>query len=257
MLSAILWGLVQGLTEFLPISSSGHLVLVPAFLGALGVDLEEPSLAFSAVLHLGTLLAVLWYFRSDIARLLRFRTDPIARRIALLIVIGTIPAVVGLPLRPLLEDIQSDPTQVGLALIGTSIILLVGSRFMGGTRSLDQARPVDGVIVGIAQAAALVPGISRSGATIVAGSILGLTPPEAARYSFLLGIPAIAGAGVISLLELPVGEAISYPTLMGVIVAAVSGYGAIAVLLAALRRTGLLPFAVYALVVGLAAVIWL
>ena len=109
MLSAIIWGLVQGLTEFLPISSSGHLVLVPAVLSAAGFELDEPSLAVSAVLHLGTLLAVLVYFRRDVARLLRFRSDGEARRLWVLLVVGTIPALIGLPLENALEGFQDDP----------------------------------------------------------------------------------------------------------------------------------------------------
>ena len=96
MLAAIIWGLIQGLTEFLPVSSSGHLVIIPAFLAELGVDIETPSLAVSAVLHLGTLLAVLIYFRNDVMKVLRLRRDPEGRKIALLVAIGTIPAIIGL-----------------------------------------------------------------------------------------------------------------------------------------------------------------
>lgn len=257
MLSAIIWGLVQGLTEFLPISSSGHLVLVPAFLSTLGWELEEPSLAVSAVLHLGTLLAVLIYFRSDVARLLRFRSDPGARHLWLLLIIGTIPALVGLPLEGALESFQDDPSKVGLALIGTSVILFAGSRMMGGQRTLEEAGPRDALLVGLAQALALIPGISRSGTTIVAGSALGIRPVDAARYSFLLGIPTIAGGGLLSLLRVSDTGALDASLIVGMIVAAVSGYAAIAILLAALRRVGLIPFAVYALVVGSAAFLFL
>jgi len=257
VLSAIIWGLVQGLTEFLPISSSGHLVLVPAAASALGWDLGEPSLAVSAVLHLGTLMAVLAYFRHDIRRLLGFRTDPEARRLWLLLIIGTIPALVGLPLEGPLESLQDDPVKVGLALIATSLILMAGIRLVNGRRTLEQARPVDALLIGLFQALALIPGISRSGATIVAGTARGLEPGEAARYSFLLGVPVIAGGGLLSLLRISDSGALQPSLLVGMSVAAVSGYAAIALLLAALRRVGLAPFAVYALVAGLGAVIFL
>lgn len=257
MLSAIIWGLVQGLTEFLPISSSGHLVLVPAAANALGWDLGEPSLAVSAVLHLGTLIAVLAYFRHDIRRLLGFRNDPEARRLWLLLIIGTIPALVGLPLEGPLESLQDDPVKVGLALIATSLILMAGIRLVNGRRTLEQARPIDALLIGLFQALALIPGISRSGATIVAGTARGLEPGEAARYSFLLGVPVIAGGGLLSLLRISDAGALQPSLLVGLVVAAVSGYAAIALLLAALRRVGLAPFAAYAFVAGLAAVLFL
>lgn len=257
MLSAIIWGLVQGLTEFLPISSSGHLVVVPAFLSAVGFELAEPTLAVSAVLHLGTLLAVLVYFRTDIFRLLRFRSDPSARRLWLLLIVGTIPAVIGLPLEGYLETFQDDPRRVGMALVGTAVILMVGSRFSSGERTLDDATPGEGFRIGLAQALALIPGISRSGSTITAGSILGLSPTEAARYSFLLGVPTIAGGGLKSLLEVSGGSGMDSSIWVGMVVAAVSGYAAIAVLLRALGRVGLAPFAGYAAVVGVAAIIFL
>lgn len=257
MLSAIIWGLVQGLTEFLPISSSGHLVLVPAALSALGMEIAEPSLLVSAVLHLGTLMAVLVYFRSDIARLARFRTDPGARHLWMLLAIGTVPAVIGLPLQGPLDKFQDDPRKVGGALILTAIILYVGSRFAGGTRQMEEATRLDALLIGLAQAFALIPGVSRSGTTITAGSMRGLTPTEAARYSFLLGIPTIAGAGALSLLEVGGAGGLDPTLLVGMVVAGLSGYAAIALLLASLRRVGLIPFAVYCLVAGIGAVLFL
>ncbi|MFP3913413.1 MAG: undecaprenyl-diphosphate phosphatase [Actinomycetota bacterium] len=257
MLSAIIWGLVQGLTEFLPISSSGHLVLVPAFLNAAGLELAEPSLAVSAVLHLGTLLAVLFYFRRDVLRLLRFRADPGARRLWMLLVVGTIPAVVGLPLEGHLERLQDDPRNVGIALLGTALLLVAGSWLTTGTRGLDEARPLDALVVGVFQALALIPGISRSGSTIVAGTGRGLTPMEAARYSFLLGVPAIAGGGAISLARISDTGGLDASLLVGLATAAVSGYLAISLLLAALRRVGLIPFALYAVLAGGAAIVLL
>jgi undecaprenyl-diphosphatase len=257
VLAAIIWGLVQGLTEFLPISSSGHLVIIPEFLDQMGMDIEPPTLAVSAVLHLGTLLAVLVYFRADVMRVLRMGRDPEGRKIALLVAVGTIPALIGLPLEGSLETIQENVTYVGVALIVTGLILVVGQRFARGVRRLTEGNVPDAIIVGIAQAFALVPGISRSGITISTGNTRGFEPTEAARFSFLLGIPAIAGAGLISLPDIFQSGAAGGELVVGLAVAAVSGYLAIAILLAALRRVGLIPFAIYCFVVGGLTVVFL
>lgn len=257
MLAAIIWGLVQGLTEFLPISSSGHLVVVPAFLSNLGLDIAPPSLAVSAVLHLGTLLAVLAYFRHDLMKVIRLREDGEGRKIALLVAIGTIPALVGFPLRDRIESLQDDVTKVGFALIATGVILVVGQLFARGGRQLIEGRVPDAVVVGVAQAFALIPGVSRSGITISAANSQGFEPTQAARFSFLLGIPAITGAGLLSLPDLFGTGALGWDLMVGLLVAALSGYAAIAFLLASLRRIGLVPFAVYCFVVGGLAVAFL
>lgn len=250
MLAAIIWGLVQGLTEFLPISSSGHLVIIPALMDALGYETTPPSLGETAVLHLGTLVAVLVYFREDVKSVLRMRTEPEGRKIAKLVAIGTLPIVIGLPLRSQLEILQDSITAVGIALVVTGVILIVGQRLATGTRTLPQARVPDAVIVGISQAIALIPGISRSGTTIATGNGRGFEPTEAARFSFLLGIPAIAAAGLISLPELFDNGGLGPELIVGTVVAGVSGYFAIALLLAMLKRIGLVPFAIYCFVMG-------
>ncbi|MFZ0014853.1 MAG: undecaprenyl-diphosphate phosphatase [Acidimicrobiia bacterium] len=250
MLAAIIWGLVQGLTEFLPISSSGHLVIVPEFLDALGMDIEPPSLAVSAVLHLGTLVAVLIYFRDDLKKVIRLRSDAEGQRIALLVLVGTVPALVGLPLRDQIESLQEDVTKVGLAVIATGVILVIGQAFAKGTRQLVEGRIPDAIVVGIAQAFALIPGISRSGITISAGNSQGFEPTQAARFSFLLGIPTIAGAGLLSLPDLFDSGTFGVDLVVAMVVAAVSGYLAIAFLLAMLRHVGLMPFAIYCFIVG-------
>jgi undecaprenyl-diphosphatase len=250
VLAAVIWGLVQGLTEFLPISSSGHLVVVPAFLKEAGLDISQPSLAVSAVLHLGTLIAILIYFRADVMSVLQMRTKPQGRKIALLVAVGTIPAIVGLPLKDRLEAIQDNVTYVGIFLVITGVILVIGQWLARGVRQLIDGRVPDALVVGLAQAFALIPGISRSGITITAGSGRRFQPVEAARFSFLLGIPAIAGAGLVSLPEVMTEGDFGPELIVGLVVAAISGYAAIAILLRALRRVGLLPFAIYCFLVG-------
>jgi undecaprenyl-diphosphatase len=247
---AIVWGLVQGLTEFLPISSSGHLVLVPALLAEAGVDIGEPSLTVSAVLHLGTLLAVLVFYRSDLVRLANVRRDPEARRTLRILLIGTLPAVIGLPLRSGLETIEETPSLVAGALLLTGLILIVAERLPRRERSLEDASTSDAVAVGVAQAFALIPGISRSGATITMATARGFDRTEAARFSFLLAVPTIAGGGLLSLLELDGSDGSAGAIFVGFAVAAVSGYAAIAVLLRLITTRGFLPFAAYCLAVG-------
>jgi undecaprenyl-diphosphatase len=246
VLTAALWGLIQGLTEFLPISSSGHLVLIPALL-----DLDEPDLATSALLHVGTLAAVVWYYRDDLLKLAHVRTDPEARRILLLLVVGTIPAaIVGLTLRGPIEIVLDEPKITAVALIVTGIVLAVGLLLPAGLRRLPEGRIPDALVVGLAQAFALVPGISRSGMTITAGMAQGLERVQAARYAFLLAVPSIAGAGIVEGIDLAHDGGFEPSLLVGVLVAAVSGYFAIATLVRLLARSGMAPFAIYCVVFG-------
>jgi undecaprenyl-diphosphatase len=246
VLTAAAWGLIQGLTEFLPISSSGHLVLVPALFG-----FEEPDLAASVMLHVGTLLAVAAYYRADLLRLLHLRTDLEARRILLLLAIGTVPAaIVGLTLHGPIEVVFSEPWLAAVALMVTGAILLFTLLVGRGVRRLAEGRWTDGVVVGLAQAFALLPGISRSGMTIAAGMAQGFQRKEAARYAFLLSIPAIAGAALLDGLDLVERGGFTWDLLVGMAVAAVVGYLAIAGLLRVLARVGLLPFALYCLIFG-------
>lgn len=250
MLSAALWGLVQGLTEFLPISSSGHLVLIPALLG-----IEEPGLATSAVLHVGTLMAVVWYYRSDLVGLVRDPRSAHSRRIIWLLVVGTIPAAVfGLTLDGPIEILFSEPGYVAIALIVTGLVLLLSAAFPPGNRRLEDGTTGDAVVVGLAQALALIPGISRSGTTITAGLVQGLGRVQAARYAFLLGVPSIAGAGLLEGIDLVDQGGFEASLLVGVAVAAITGYVAIGSLVRLLGRMGLTPFAVYC--IGFGAISW-
>lgn len=189
--------------------------------------------------------------------MLRFRSDPDGRRILLLVIIGTIPAVAGLFLEGTLDRFQDTVSNVGWALIGTGVILLIGQRFARGTRRLEEGGVPDAVLIGLAQAFALIPGISRSGSTITAGNMRGFEPSQAARYSFLLGIPTIAGAGLLQIPDLAGAGRLDAALGVGFLTAALSGYLAISLLLAVIKRVGLVPFAVYAFVVGALTVAFL
>lgn len=251
-LQAIIWGLVQGLTEFLPVSSSGHLVIVPEVLGV-----EPPDLALSAVLHLGTLAAVVVYYRSDLKSLLKFGSDENARHVLWLLFLGTLPALLAILFRDPVDALQSSTTAVGIALIGTGIVLWLSQLVHDNDSVLERGRWSDAVIVGFAQLLAVIPGVSRSGMTITAGMTRGLSRHEAARFSFLLGVPTIAGAGLIEGVGV-VGEGrLGGPEIVGVVVAGLSGYVAIALLLRVLERVGLRPFSYYCFVVGALTVAFL
>ena len=275
VVQAIVFGLIQGLTEFLPISSSAHLVVVPWLLGW-----ESPGLAFDAALHLGTLTAVLVYFWADLVRMARAlpraaadplgvlrgplpgrRDDPDAR-LALLIAIGTIPgAVFGLLAEETVERVYHGDggtadgaiVAIAVALMALALLLLLAEKTARHVRALDSARLPDTIAVGLAQALALVPGVSRSGATITAGLFRGLRRPDAARFSFLLGVPIIAAAGLKGLLdslqagfgpgELPI-------FLLGIVVSGLSGFAAIWGLLRYLQRASTMVFIIYRLGLG-------
>ncbi|TDI52887.1 MAG: undecaprenyl-diphosphate phosphatase [Acidobacteria bacterium] len=245
MLNAILWGFIQGMTEFLPVSSSGHLVLIPALL-----DQSGPDLATSAMLHLGTLTAVVVYYRSDISAMLKF--DRPGRRLVTLIAIGSVPAVVvGLLFKDQVEDLIGDPRKVAAMMIVTGVVLLSSTLLRLGEKSSKDIGPFDGLVIGLAQALALIPGISRSGMTITAGLTRGMSSIEAARFAFLLGIPVIAGAGLLSIVEvISSGESIPSTVWIGVVVAGFTGYAAISILLRLLQRIGLAPFGIYCVAFG-------
>ncbi|GBD83660.1 undecaprenyl-diphosphatase [bacterium BMS3Abin02] len=250
VLQAILWGLIQGLTEFLPVSSSGHLVLVPAMLGV-----DPPDLATTAVLHLGTLIAVLTYYRRDIAALLRF--DDKARHLWWLLIVGTLPALIGLALKDQIDTFQRSYTLVAIALLVSGAVLLASQLIHKRTRTVEEETTAGALVIGIAQALAMVPGISRSGMTITAGLGRGLDAEQAARYSFLLAIPAIAGGGLLEAVELSSAGSFTTSVWVAMVVAAVSGYLAIAFLIRVLVKRGLVPFAIYSLAVGAVALILL
>ena len=261
-LVALLLGLVQGATEFLPISSSAHLYAIPYLFG-----LNDPllsSLAFGAVIHLGTLAAVLVALRRDVVRLIgvavntlasggRRRGDHADERLIIAIVIGTVPAVLlGLAAGDLLESAVRTPVVVAAAVTVGALVLWLAERVGTRERPLQSLGIVDGLMIGLAQALALIPGISRSGATISGGLFLGFRREAAARFGFLLGIPAIAGAGTIELkhlLESSEDLAASAPLLaIGVVSAFISGLVAIKLLFRILDGGSTRIFVAYRLV---------
>lgn len=257
-LQAVVLGLVQGLTEFLPISSSGHLRVVPAIAGW-----EDPGAAFTAVTQLGTMAAVLIYFRGDLWRIASAWTralwTPSLRRSADVrlgwyLIAATIPiSVIGLAFADQIETAVRDVRLVAAMLIGFGLVMALADRIGSRTKGIDDVTPVDGVSIGAAQALALIPGVSRSGATISAGLFLGYRRADAARFSFLLSVPAVVLSGVFQLRGLGADGSPGWgPTAVATVVAFVSGYAAIAWLLRWLTSHTLTVFVVYRLVVGVA-----
>jgi len=261
-LSALILGAVQGLTEFLPISSSGHLILAREVLG-----LQTPEgLAVDAVLQLATVMAVGVYFFRDLlglgrtAMLMAFRRPVIAtdRTLLVAIVMGTVPAVaIGLPLEHMMDTVFRDPRLVAATLIAGSGLFWYAESIARKDTRLSVRK---GIGVGLFQTLALIPGVSRSGATISGGLILGLTREDAARFSFLLSFPVILGSGLKKLIDLG-GEGmlttLGVPLIVGFITAFVVGMAAIHWLLRFLKSHTLIPFAVYrgALAFGAAAIL--
>jgi undecaprenyl-diphosphatase len=254
---AVVLGITQGLTEFLPVSSSGHLVIVQSLMAVP----EGIAISFDIVVHLGTLLAVLLYFRQDLCQLLQgiFKRDPAALRLFGALALGTVPAVIiGFLLKDFFEQVFAQPVWIGGALLINGVMLLAVSRF-AGTRELDGVRSLDALWIGLGQAVAILPGISRSGSTIAVGLLRGLSREAAARFSFLLAIPVILGAGLLELKGLLNGgyQAIGASAFwIGFFSAALSGYFIIHLFLSFLRRGSLRPFGIYCLVLGVVALVW-
>lgn len=252
---AVILGVLQGLAEFLPISSSAHLALAPWAFGW-----EEPGLAFDVALHVGTLAAVLWYFRRewiDLTRgglaLLRTRSldAPGARRLALLVV-GTVPgAAIGYAFEHQAETVFRTPALTAVALIVMGAVLWLVDRRAGEVRPLESMSWRDAVLIGLAQACAIVPGVSRSGATITAGRALRFDRAGAATFSFLMSMPITAAAAALKVPKALAAPDLT-PVLVGMLAAAVSGWIAITVLLRYVQRRGLGVFAAYRLILGLA-----
>jgi undecaprenyl-diphosphatase len=259
LLEAIVLGIAQGLTEFLPISSTAHLRIIPAFAGW-----EDPGAAFTAVTQLGTMAAVLLYFRADLARIarawLRSLRDPVARReldarLGWYIVLGTIPiGIFGLAFKDQIETGARDLYLISIALILLGFVLLAAEWVGRKERTIEEITTRDGIAVGLAQALALVPGVSRSGATISAGLFLGFDRTSAARFSFLLSVPAVVLSGLLefaSILNGSDGEHAGLGALaLATLLAFVVGYASIAFLLRYLSNHSTIVFVVYRVALG-------
>lgn len=260
LLQAIVLGVLQGVTEFLPVSSTAHLRIVPALAGW-----DDPGAAFTAVTQLGTAAAVLLVFRDDLLRITRAWAASLRRpalrhdldaRLGWYLVFATVPiAVLGYAFQDQIETGARDLVLIGAALVVLGLVLFAAERVGQRVRGLDKVRTGDAVAVGLAQAAALVPGVSRSGATISAGLFLGLERPAAARFSFLLSVPAVVLSGVFQLYALVTGQAADGTGLVPLVVATalafVSGAAAITFLLRFLTTRSTLVFVVYRIALGL------
>lgn len=260
LLEAIVLGLVQGLTEFLPISSTAHLRIVPELLGW-----EDPGAAYSAVIQLGTVAAVLIYFRKDLVALTRAFIDGLRKRepfgtvesrLAWFVGLGTLPiGILGLAFKKHIESTLRSLYVISASLIVLAIVLFVVERVAAHRRTLADMKMRDGIIIGLWQSLALIPGSSRSGTTLTGALSLGLRREDAARYSFLLSIPATSLAGLLELKHLLQSTGPRPSTLMlavGTVVAFGSGLAAIAWLLRYLRTRSTLVFIVYRVALGLA-----
>ena len=253
---AIVLGIVQGLTEFLPISSTAHLRIVPAFMGW-----EDPGAAFTAVTQLGTMAAVLLYFRADLWRIATTWVASLRRpelrptldaRMGWYIALGTIPiGVFGLVFADQIESGARDLYLIGTMLIVLGLILLLAERVARRDRGIEDITRRDGILVGFAQALALVPGVSRSGATITAGLFLGFDRASAARYSFLLSVPAVVISGLFELRKIGEEEGAGVvPTALATLCAFVVGYASIAFLLRWLAHHSTAVFVAYRVALG-------
>jgi len=250
---AILLGLIQGLTEFLPVSSSGHLAIAQHFLSGF----SQPGVLFDVLLHFGTMLAVVLYFRRDLANLLTspFQKSAEAlrhRRLLVLLLLGSVPtALIGLTFKDFFEGMFENIPFIALMLLITGTLLFVSEKFRRGHRREDQMDIVDALLVGTVQGCAIIPGISRSGSTIAALLLRGVDGETAARFSFLLALPAVFGATLLSLRhlsEVATGEVPIY--LAGAGVAFIVGLLSIHLLLAVIRKRRLFAFAIYCWAAG-------
>ena len=267
---AILLGLIQGIAEFLPISSSGHLALFQNILGL--ADVEHDHMLFDVLLHLGTLAAVFAAYWEEIkAIVLEFLTmvhirklpagqkaDGLSRRMIIFIIIGTLPLFLVLPIKDHIEALFSNLLFIGFALLMTGLLLFLSDRFNRGNKTVKNATLLDIILVGCAQAVAVVPGLSRSGTTIAAGMARGFDRQFAVKFSFLLSIPAVLGANILALID-AFGSNIDVSLLpmylVGVLVSAVSGYMSIRLLKYISSRGSFGGFSYYCWGAGLVALI--
>lgn len=266
--SAIILGAVQGISEFLPISSSGHLALIPYLLGV------ETSLAFDTVLHIGTLIAIFTFFWKDIINLIKgfilslvdlseginiFKeglNNTVEKRFSWLIIVGTIPtALIGIILKDPIETIFRGTIFIGIFLVITGLILYYSQRHSSGNIKAKNMSFIQAIIIGVCQGLAVLPGISRSGSTIASGLCLGLEREYAARYSFLLSIPAVVGAGVLQIKDIATIDISISVLIAGFVSSVVFGYLSIKLLMKMIKGWSLDIFAYYCGIVGILTII--
>jgi undecaprenyl-diphosphatase len=257
---AIVLGIVQGLTEFLPISSSGHLRIVPAFFGW-----DDPGAAFTAVIQLGTMAAVLLYFRRDLWNIattwlcsLRDRSlrGTLEARLGWFLIVGTIPiSILGVALAGPIEDEFRHLALIGTTLIVFGFVMLAAEKVSRRDREVDTLTTRDALLIGGAQALALVPGVSRSGATISAGLFLNLTRTAAARFSFLLSVPAVVLSGAFELRHIGEGGAPAGATALATLLSFVTGYASIAFLLRWLASHSIAVFVGYRFIIAAVVIV--
>lgn len=267
LLEAIILGIVQGLTEFLPISSTGHLTLAGKFMNLISSEHPEQWTAFIAVIQLGTMLAVLVYFWKDLISIIKdFINDNIIKRISYsnqqvnsklgwLIIIGTIPVVIiGLTFKDVIEGaLTKNLYIIAASLIVLALILALAEKTAKFKKNIENVTILDSIIIGVAQALSLIPGSSRSGTTITAGLFVGLNREAAARFSFLLSIPAVLASGVLQLYEAVefLNKAMAVNIIVATIVSGISGYLAIDFLLKFLKKNSTFLFIYYRIGLGI------
>lgn len=272
ILSSMILGLVQGVSEFLPISSSGHLSLFQHFFN---LATSDGSLFFDVLLHLGTLIAIFVYYWKDIVKLVKSlihliqcifskkerqkvkRLAP-AERMVLMIIVATLPLFVILPIKDLVEGLYGNTIFVGCALLATGVILFLSDRMARGKKGPKSATLLDALLVGVGQAVAVVPGLSRSGTTISAGMLRGFSRRFAVRFSFLMSIPAVLGANILTIgdaAQQGIDTSMLPAYIVGTIVAAVSGYFAIRLVNLLANKGKFGNFAYYCWGIGAAAVV--
>lgn len=273
ILYALILGLIQGIAEFLPISSSGHLALAELLLGAEELSSMDGSAAFNIMLHLATLVAVILAFREDIRAILAElfamlggikRKESLAsgnvpvRRLILMLIVSTIPLVIVLPVHHKIESLSGIPWFVGFSLIVTGILLFIADRIPRGSKTEKDMTLADAVVIGLAQAVATVPGISRSGTTITAGVSRGLTREFAIRFSFLMSLLSVLGAVVLKIFDLigtELDTSLLPAYLVGMLTAGITGYFSIRLLQKIVRRDGFGGFSYYCWGVGALSIV--
>jgi undecaprenyl-diphosphatase len=255
-IQALILGIIQGLSEFLPISSSAHLALAPWLFGW-----ADPGLSFDVALHLGTLIAVLWYFRAEWVSLVKAagsivatrRADTVEKKRVLFLIIATIPgAIGGFLLEKPAETAFRSPALIATMLIVMGIILWLVDRYSAADRPLSGMKWLDAVLIGLAQVVALIPGVSRSGGTITAGRALRFDRESAAKFSFLMSMPIIAGAALLKVPSVIRESGFTTPLIVGVLASAISGWLAISIVMRYVTRHSYGIFAAYRVLLGVA-----